>query len=323
MTFFNCYTQGVTKKTIIEHFSNTRCSVCASRNPGFYSAKKEKPKVLHIAYHPSSPYSSCLFSTQNKVENDERANYYNLYGGTPTFAINGDVKSSSDVQNAAIYNGYETQTSPLSIDIKISPSGSDSIGVRVEIKAVNIHSLKDLLLYVALIEDTVFYNAPNGEKQHYDVFRKSFSGTNSKTISAPFFNGNPYIYTANIAKNQLWNLKRLSALAILSTPDKSVIQVEQSALFSNILSSQSDELLNKPFPLTLFPNPSLNTLNTRVDKSMIGSIYNIYNALGLTMKSGLISQEVMDIEIFDLPSGKYIIKIGNNTGFVLKSFLKI
>ena len=27
----------VPKKVIVEHFTNTLCSVCASRNPGFYS----------------------------------------------------------------------------------------------------------------------------------------------------------------------------------------------------------------------------------------------------------------------------------------------
>jgi len=323
MILFSSNAQEVEKTTLVEHFTNTRCSVCASRNPGFYAAKKQKPKVLHVAYHPSSPYNNCLFSTQNKSENDARTNYYNLYGATPTFTINGVEKSSSAVQNVSVYTPYENQTSPISVDVEISPSGNDSIRVLVEIKAVSAHSLENLALYVPIIEDTVFYNALNGEKQHYDVFRQSISGTNAISFKAPLAGGSSYIYTAKVAINQLWNLKRLSALAIVSAPDKAVIQAEQSDLFSDVLSSLGNELLKNKPALTLYPNPSLNILYFNVELPEIGSNYNICNTKGNIVKSGMISQKEMSVEIGDIPPGTYVIRVGTSNSFVSKTFLKI
>nr|MBK9652878.1 hypothetical protein [Bacteroidota bacterium] len=71
------------KTVLVEHFTNTWCSICASKNPAMYQTLSNYPQVLHIAFHPSSPYPGCVFNVQNMAENDARANYYNAYGGTP------------------------------------------------------------------------------------------------------------------------------------------------------------------------------------------------------------------------------------------------
>ena len=81
---FSSYSQ-VEKTVVVEHFTNTKCGICASKNPAFYDVLNDYPNVLHIAYHPSSPYSTCAFSMHNHAENDARANYYGVYGPTPQF----------------------------------------------------------------------------------------------------------------------------------------------------------------------------------------------------------------------------------------------
>lgn len=85
----------VPRNIIVEHFTNTKCSVCASRNPGFQTNLNAHPDVRQISIHPSSPYSTCLLSQQNTVDNDARTNYYGVYGGTPRLVINGTVISAS------------------------------------------------------------------------------------------------------------------------------------------------------------------------------------------------------------------------------------
>jgi hypothetical protein len=55
----------VAKKTIVEHFTNTKCSICASRNPGFHTNLNANPAIQSISIHPSSPYSTCFLSQQN------------------------------------------------------------------------------------------------------------------------------------------------------------------------------------------------------------------------------------------------------------------
>ena len=94
----------VPKKVIVEHFTNTVCSVCASKNPGFYTNLKNQQGVIHLAVHPSSPYTSCILSKHNVSENDARTNYYGVYGATPRLAIQGVViASNANYSSAAIF----------------------------------------------------------------------------------------------------------------------------------------------------------------------------------------------------------------------------
>ena len=324
--------QAIVRKTLVEHFTNTKCSICASRNPGFYAVLTQNPNVLHVAYHPSSPYNTCLFSMQNKSENDARTKHYGLFGGTPTFVINGVQKSSSDVQDVNVYGPFQNQTSPISVNVFLSPSSNDSIKVMVEIKAVSQHNHTTLSLYVPLVEDTVFYNAPNGENKHYDVFRKSFTGINPINFAAPIMGGNPYIYTSKIAKSPLWNLKRLSAmgivssisaLGVVSSSDLSVVQVEQSDVYNETMSSSVNESLNDIQRFTIYPNPALNTIQINANVDISGNQYDMYNSMGKIVKSGLITHDEMGIDIDWLPTGLYVMKIGKAINFISKSFLKL
>ncbi|MBC7884352.1 MAG: hypothetical protein H7X99_02685, partial [Saprospiraceae bacterium] len=255
LSMLNMDAQAVNKKIIVEHFTNSRCGVCANRNPGFYNALNQKPDVLHIAYHPSSPYNNCLFSTQNKTENDARTNFYGLYGGTPTFAINGEVKTANQVQSSGVYTPYENKTSALSVDVVVIPAGADSIKVSVTITAVATHTFNTLTLYVPLAEDTVFYTSPNGEIRHYDVFRKSFTGSNPITFPAPATIGSIYSYSSKLAKNNLWNPDRLYAMAIVQHADKTIVQAEDSPLFDENATSSTDvgSIDNTSFDIS--PNP--------------------------------------------------------------------
>jgi hypothetical protein len=323
MYITDTFSQQLKKSIIVEHFTNTRCVVCASRNPGFYSALSQNPDVLHIAYHPSSPYSTCLFSTQNKSENDARTKFYHVYGGTPTFVINGIQKSSSDVQNTSVYNSFSNQASPLSIVVKLESSGSDSLSVKVVIKAVAQHDLTNLSLYVPLVEDTVAYDAPNGEKEHYDVFRKSFSGTNSIPFTAPKLGSNDFVFNAKISKNQLWNQKKLKAIAIINSADLSVIQAAKSSLITEAISSIVTEELNSKFNITLFPNPKSQILHIVTEMPLIGSKYTLMNVLGLVLERGMISQKEMIIDVSHLSAGNYIVSIGDGKYYTTKTFSKI
>jgi hypothetical protein len=313
--------QSIKLKTVVEHFTNSRCSVCASRNPGFYAALAKRPDVLHIAYHPSSPYSTCLFSTQNKLENDARTKYFDLYGGTPSFTINGEIKNSTEVQNVSIYNQYDNKTSPLAVNVSLVPDAisNDSLRVNVVISAVAGHNLSNLSLYVPMIEDTVFYNAPNNEKQHYDVFRKSFTGANPISFIVPKLGESPYTFSKTIAKNSIWNLVRLSAIAIIADNDKKIVQVDQSPLFNPfIVSSTSGNLVQRPI-ITITPNPTTSYLEVKIEGLDILGNYFISNTLGHQMISGLITENVIKVDVTSFPQGMYFLHIGNQA----KTFIKI
>ncbi|MCB9295389.1 MAG: hypothetical protein H6559_20035 [Lewinellaceae bacterium] len=67
------------------------------RQSGFYNTiAGYEADVHHIAYHPSVPYSSCIFYQANTEENSARASYYSIFS-TPRVFFNGTSGTSVPV----------------------------------------------------------------------------------------------------------------------------------------------------------------------------------------------------------------------------------
>ncbi len=246
----------VPRKIIVEHFTNTSCGICASRNPGFYTnLNSQSPKVLRLAIHPSAPYSNCLLYQQNTTANDARTNYYGVYGATPRLIINGNiVAGSANYSSSALFAPYQSQTSPALITIAQQKFGSDSIKSIVKIKTVASHTLGSLSLFVALAEDTVFYTGNNGETMHFDVFRKSLSNTTGITFTLPSTIGDSVMYSFTSLPNAVWDFSRIYTIAILQeTSNKKVVQAEAASVSNGVVSSIK---ALSPLPeITIYPNP--------------------------------------------------------------------
>lgn len=244
-----------TKKMLVEHFTNTKCSICASLNPGFYTnLRNQPPGIRHIAYHPSSPYVGCLFSQQNKPENDARTNYYNVYGGTPKILINGTViQVSSNYNSPTIFDPFENQTSPIEVKMTQEKTG-DSVRVKVVVKRVADGGNSSLLLYGGLVEDTVNYTGSNGESRHYDVFRKAVFGINGTAFSAPLSIGDSVEFTGTEWANTIWNINRIFAYSVVQeSGNKKLVQSEvmPAGIFSVTSVAQKDKI-----KLQIVPNPT-------------------------------------------------------------------
>jgi len=242
------------KKMIVEHFTNTRCSVCASLNPGFYTNLNNQPgDVLHITYHPSSPFANCLFSQQNKPENDARTNYYNIYGSTPKILINGTViQVNNNYNSPMIFDPFENNTTQFSVRMSQTRSG-DSIYVQTSVKRVADGGVTSLLLYGGLAEDTVNYTGSNGESRHYDVFRKAVFGLNGTSFQAPASIGDSIQFSGTVAISSIWNLSRLYAYSIIQeSGNRKVVQSE--ALPAGSLNVTGTQEIQIP-QISLYPNP--------------------------------------------------------------------
>ncbi|NQU35268.1 MAG: hypothetical protein HQ521_18735, partial [Bacteroidetes bacterium] len=163
----------VEKKVIIEHFTNTKCSICASKNPALYQTLEDFPQVLHIAYHPSAPYASCIFSQHNPIQNDARAYFYDVYGGTPRAIIQGEVLL---IQTPLVKDDDIESRLGLTSDFKVIMTNTQVSGidykVTIQIEKVSGDQEDEIFVYAGLAEKEISYNAPNGEDLHHDVYRK-------------------------------------------------------------------------------------------------------------------------------------------------------
>lgn len=292
---FQFLTAQVPLTPVVEHFTNTRCGICASRNPGLFTNLASNPSVLHIAVHPSSPYSSCLLYQHNPTENNARTNYYGILGGTPRIVINGTVVNGS-FTSSTLFDTFITKTTPIAIDVKHTLYGTDSIVATVTIKAVAAHNLGSVQLYVPLVEDSLNYSAPNGENLHHNVFRKVF--TNS-SIMAPA-NGDSLVLNYTLTGNTSWNFSSLKAMAIIQeTASKRVIQAAES---KEVVSNVSTTAKISPNLLNISPNPISNGFTLKTND--LGSL-KIYNAKGQLIQNVEITSLTQYISTSKLKPGIY------------------
>lgn len=292
----NQLTAQVPRKVIVEHFTNTYCSICAARNPGFYNNLSLFPQVIHIAYHPSSPYPACPLNQHNKPENDDRTNFYGIYGSTPRIVIQGNIiPANADYTSAMLFQSQVGQTTNFDVGITFHQINSGMTEVKAVVKKVAVDNLTFAQLYLAIVEDTLFFNANNGENSHYDVFRKSVFGM-PLTLSMPLNVGDSIVQTQQVALNAAWDKNRLYAVGILQDENKGVLQAAKSGYLSVVstVAGISDE------EVAVFPNPAANMIYISGLKDF--ATYKIIDFNGRIVGSG---STTGTINISGLNSGVY------------------
>lgn len=308
---------GQNKVTLVEHFTNTLCSVCSSRNPGLYQNLRAQQDVLHIAYHPSAPYTACILNQHNKTENDAKTNYYGVYGSTPRIVINGVVQSASaNYANASIFNPFKNIAADVSILVKQTIEG-DLIKSTVSVKRLTNAVLSNLKLHVMYVEDTLFYNAPNGENQHYDVFRKAASNIQGVDITLPNNINDSLVILTQTTTNSAWNKNRIYTLAyVQSVSDKTIL----NAAKSNTAKTNSTGIKTlQDIGVQLFPNPTSEALYINLNNSGLNKI-SITNMLGGEMLNIAINNsEKIDLTRFS--KGVYFVSVENELGKTIQKVL--
>lgn len=302
----------VAKTIIVEHTTNTRCSVCSSRNPGFYQNLNSQSGIIHLSIHPSSPYSNCVLNQHNPAENDARTNYYGIYGSTPKLVIQGtNISPGADYSSPSIWDPFIGQTSPASIQIEQNKQ-SDLIQARVSIQTESTHNLEGLKLFIALAEDVVNYNAPNGENQHFDVFRKALPNEDGFEVTLPQNVGASVSFDVEIAPHPDWDLDQMFVVAILQNEtDKEVIQAAATT------PGQQDVISSIQTPpvlagVQLSPNPFSSELSITLEDQEPSSV-RVFDILGnLILADRFI--ERTQLNTTSLTTGTYIIEIVNSKG---------
>ena len=211
---FSSSSMAQTERTVVvEHFTNTRCGICASRNPAFKENVANHPKVLSITIHPSRLYNSCELHKHNSGDNDSRTNYYDILGGTPRIVIQGNVISASaNYGSSAIFNPYEEKTSPYDLKVEILKKTKDSLTARVVLEKVDEDVRNSLYLYMPGVEDTLNFSVPNGENVHYNVLRESLYNA---VITSPSQVGDSVEIIVRTAMHSEWKADQISLIAIV------------------------------------------------------------------------------------------------------------
>lgn len=128
----------------------------------------------------------------------------------------------------------------------------------------------------------------------------SFSNSNIKLIAGWYdeesFDGlSVYRYEGDLDDIGIWN--------------RSLIQSEITDLYNSSLTTKQ---FSEKAIIATYPNPFMNQFSINNDKELIGTKYTIYDTIGKLVFTGTINSENAIINLENLSSGIYLLKIGNN-----------
>ncbi|MGB0931897.1 MAG: Omp28-related outer membrane protein [Chitinophagales bacterium] len=296
------------KYVFIEHFTNTRCSTCAFRNPAFFDiihAPENEGKVHHIAVHPPYPYLQCAFYQHNTNDNLSRTEFYGVQG-TPRIYVWGDRNSESGkLLSQTRLNTFLDQTASIAVLVDEETNGN-SRNVSIDVKSYENIEGSDLKLFAAVVEKEVNYNAPNGEDEHFNVFRKmlpNFDGTDFN----PAAMGDSKSFNFTYELDSEWDASQVYVIAFVqNVATKEVLN--SGSPFDVVLTDIEESVLSKN--VLLYPNPASDFIHLqRNEQSLSIDQVAIYNNSGVLMQSFEGTPVNLEIDVRTYPTGVYFIKL--------------
>ena len=303
---------------LIEHFTNTYCPICSSRNPALYTVMdKYKDDVHHIAFHPSVPYNVCPLYLYNPQGNGARQGYYSITG-TPTMFING-VRSSNNSstfeQDLIAANG---KTSPLTMVVEESSGNPRTVNITVQMNGeLPEGSYK---LFVALVEQTLSFDANNGEKEHFDVFREMITENDGDDFNPPLDNQRSTIQYEYSVPDGVDANEAYVVVYVQNLETKAIIN--SATQFDETTLDVFEDQLN--IGLRSWPNPVEHRLEVRVDPQHAIEGYSIYNLQGQAMSHKIFDSPEAQFQIYtgNLITGSYLLNLSHKGGITSKRIVK-
>lgn len=179
--------------------------------------------------------------------------------------------------------------------------------IRATITAEADNNIGMAKLFLGAAEELVQYNAPNGEDEHHDVFRRTFNGEpTGADIAVPATAGESISIDATIMPDASWALDQLFTVAILQNSEtRAVIQAAASAPSDNSPITSTQEL--NTLAASIYPNPVSDLLTVQL-ADQAEATYVLRDGTGRTLRNGVFQQQTQ-IDMERLPAGTYWLEI--------------
>ncbi len=300
---------------LVEHFTNTWCPICASRNPSLQDLLIKYPKnVHHISIHPPYPYSGCPLYQYNKIDNQDRATFYNIFGSPSVVLNGGGILGGSPLVTEDALKKEIARTSPLSVLVTESGSGNNR-SATVTIKSSGAIN-GDLRLVVILVERNLRFTASNGELDHYNVMRKYLTTAVGQKITITDATEKKYVYAFKDSTG--WKPEELYVMAFVQNfSTKEVFNSGTKFDLTTSIFGSFQTLSLKVYPtvardLLFIDSPTSNPAD-----------WDIINTQGQVMIKGTaLYNRSTAIAVNVLPPGVYFIKMKDSNKIYTAKFIK-
>jgi len=293
------YAEAQSKKIVlVEQFANTRCIICARRNPQLVEVvDRYAGDVIHIKYHIGSPYPNCALYNLNKDENDSQRDRRGVQG-SPTAVINGDrVPGTNPLLPEDRVIAATEESSEISLEL-IPGDGT----VRAIVRRDGSGSASDFKIWLALSEDDVLFDAPNGEDVHYNVFRQFVSDPDGEDF---VLNGSEIdLGMWDYMIDDSWNADNIRVVAWVEDIDGNYMNATTTD--QTITSSETPEATGDL--LSIYPNPAQSIVT--VNLPSFTERISLYSVTGRKILSETVLPQSVKhlLDVTDLPRGSYILR---------------
>lgn len=257
------------------------CDAYLAPDGATYSATGNYTAVIPNAVGCDSTISIDLTIT-NSTTGSETITECNSF----TWGANNQTYTATGQYTAVLTNAVgcdSTVTLDLTIDVL-------SISIQPTSQTVNINTNAEF---------TVISSDPNATYQWQTDLGVGFQNmTNAGQYSGVTTNTLTIANTTNNNNNQQFRCI-ISAGACSDTSDVAVLTVND-----NLGISENSEQL-----LKVYPNPAKETITISSDASIVGKDFSIINQLGQALILGKISQQEVSVDLSDLSTGVYVIRI--------------
>jgi hypothetical protein len=237
-----------TRTVLVEEFTNASCGPCAAQNPGLKTVLDANyPKVISIKYQTNFPGFD-PFNAQNPTEVQNRWDFYKVFTGVPSLAVDGYAPNGAYQGSNFGYIGQPAGLKQSVLDYHVGVSTPitvsvshkfnaklDSISVRMVVKNVDKKEVDATTLVgqIAIIEKEVnFPAAPggNGETDFYGIMRKMLPNAAGTIMPAKIAAGDSVVVTMTKAfPAYIYNLKQVGVVAFVqNTATKEVLNAGAS-----------------------------------------------------------------------------------------------
>ena len=315
LLFAATMTFGQAKRyALLEHFTNTLCSSCASQNPSFFTtiAVETNKDVHHISYHWRTPYLNCVYYQANPTPQDTRADYYSV-PGSPRVSLNGATQTGLSYVTPPIIQAAAT-TSPIYVKVTEVANPNLSRNVTIKIKSVGTVPTGTFKLYAAVVEKKTTYASPNGEREHFNVFRQFITANSGDNITLSSAEQSILLsYTPDLgATGQLY----VVAWVQNSTTKEVLNSGTQFDLGTATTEVSTDN------QVALSPNPTTGKTILTFDK-LTPQYLTVQNMAGQVLESVKLSNSTSyELNVANLASGVYIVKVKSAEGIAVKRLVK-
>lgn len=288
------------RTVLVERYTSSTCGPCASNNPtvdAFMSSLTDA-QIMGLSYHMNwpAPGNDPMYM-YNINDNTTRRNYYNV-NAIPQLQMDGTTTLEPNYSNSQLMNAFNTRTamlSPVTIIVRDSSYGTDSMLVRVTVYCETAITTPSVTMHVAIMEKLIQYaSAPgtNGERNFHTVMRRMLPSANGTIFDLT--PGTRKDFEFRLKKDAIWVPGQIRAVAFVQASNK--------------------EVLNSAWTLadfSLMPNAAFRVVNTGSSQQANYRIKTPYIA------SGYNSPITFSAEVIGNPSG---VSVSFPNGTTLSNF---